>query len=142
MIWNLPSHTYTVRLLSSASQEQEDCFPSTALAPFPSTLPHSWYLSHTGPGSDSPRNMNHLTVGTIIIAFWDEHLLELLPGLLLGILPLGHTPGHICGKTGAGCCKRQVHVVDDAAHPPPPSTAGASLCATRTGKSMFTSHTM
>jgi hypothetical protein len=45
--------------------------------------------------------VSNLTVGAVIIAFWNEHLLELLPGLFLGVLPLGHTPGHICGEKEA-----------------------------------------
>lgn len=94
---HIPS--YTVRLLSQTPQKQGDCFPLNGSGSFPFTLPSPWYLSHTGPGSDSPSSRSHLTIGAVIVAFWDEHLLELLPGLLLGVLPLSHTPGHICGKT-------------------------------------------
>lgn len=88
---------YTMRLLRLALRNTMSISHSTALAPSLSPLflapqPQWSRLSLSG-------SMNHLTIGAIIIAFWNEHLLEFLPGLLLGVLPLSHTPGHVCGKT-------------------------------------------
>lgn len=65
----------------------------------PSLSPPALAPQPNSPGLDSRSKTSHLTVGAVVVAFWDEHLLELLPGLLLGVLPLSHTPGHICGET-------------------------------------------
>lgn len=77
-------------------------------------------------------------------------MLELLPGLLLGVLPLSHTPGHICGKTTgeqlqAGGdnnrqpSKRQVQVVEGVDHWAErgcPTQQVPPSVPTRAGKSM------
>lgn len=58
----------------------------------------------------------HLAVGAVLVALRDEHLLQLLARLLLGVLPLGHAPGHICGRSGA---QRPLHTLQGQArgHP-------------------------
>lgn len=40
----------------------------------------------------------HLAVRPVVAALGDEHLPQLPAGLLLGVLPLGHAPGHVCGE--------------------------------------------
>lgn len=55
-------------------------------------------LPRGGRRGQSPGEAAHLAVGPVVAALGDEHLLQLPAGLLLGVLPLGHAPGHVCGE--------------------------------------------
>lgn len=77
-------------------REQTCCFFCLAPPHLPSPHTHSISLSLIAQVQNLPSKAGNLTVGAVVIALRNEHLLKLLPGLLLGILPFGHTPGHVC----------------------------------------------
>lgn len=89
--------------------------PCSTRGPAPSGLlrPPAASSRPQGSGAEDPAgSVTYLAVGAVVVALRNEHLLQLLPGLLLGVLPLGHAPGHICGRqqteaaSGNGRCGR------------------------------------
>lgn len=94
------SHSHSRTCLNSAELTPLRVGPLpgvSCLAPPPAPPPPAAPPPHRS-SAGHPSGASDLTVGAVVVALRDEHLLQLLPRLLLRVLPLGHTPGHVCGQ--------------------------------------------